>query len=310
MKKHKFQITFETNAPEVSETKKITNTADFQNEHHHYSAHGDAYVSPKGTAGGGDNCGISKTWNSESSISGNDAERLYNWSTTLNLSGQELDKLDYSDVIEDPYFWGTWKDAQKPQYHYAVASELYKELTDPDRQELVIGQGAGKKVYQLGKDYEIKLHFYKDKDKKEEVDKSDSQTKVKSFSLEIVAKDGKTIKPTKFTIHYSTHIRVDEIKANEIWAFKNKGTFDSFNGAKVDKSSEAEHEETSITKGVSSTYGDSVQNYDHDDKTFDLTTSNGKVWYQVLLQLPKEQDAPIEITDILPKGMSLSLIHI
>ncbi|MDD6407097.1 MAG: Cna B-type domain-containing protein [Lactobacillus equicursoris] len=304
LKKHKFQITFETNALEVSETKKITNTADFQNEHHHYSAHGDAYVSPKGTAGGGDNCGISKTWNSESSISGNDAERLYNWSTTLNLSGQELDKLDYSDVIEDPYFWGTWKDAQKPQYHYAVASELYKELTDPDRQELVIGQGAGKKVYQLGKDYEIKLHFYKDKDKKEEVDKSDSQTKVKSFSLEIVAKDGKTIKPTKFTIHYSTHIRVDEIKANEIWAFKNKGTFDSFNGAKVDKSSEAEHEETSITKGVSSTYGDSVQNYDHDDKTFDLTTSNGKVWYQVLLQLPKEQDAPIEITDILPKGMS------
>ncbi|MST79862.1 Cna B-type domain-containing protein [Lactobacillus equicursoris] len=319
LKTHEFQITYSTKAPEASSTgdTKVTNKVDFHDDHHHYSAKDSPTVPKKSDHQDehhdSDDYDITKNWDSEDSISGNDAEKLYNWHSTLKLAGKELNLLDYTDTIEDPTreneynpddFWS--HDVVGSQYHYGVASELYKELTDPNNVELIAEDGSSQTTYKLGKDYSIEAHFYKDKNRDEEVDKTDSQTKVKSFLIRIVPKSGKTIKPTKLVLHYSTHVRVDKIAAGETWTYKNTGYFNRFNDTQVNKHSTDQHEEKKdlkLTKGASSSDSNQPFSYKNADQTFDISETNGKVYYQLLLKVPDKEKGPLEITDILPKGM-------
>ena len=315
LKTHEFQITYSTKAPEASSTgdTKVTNKVDFHDDHHHYSAKYSPTVPKKSDHQDehhdSDDYDITKNWDSEDSISGNDAEKLYNWHSTLKLAGKELNLLDYTDTIEDPTSYNEYdseKYAKDSQYHYGVASELYKDLTDPNNVELIAEDGSSQTTYKLGKDYSIEAHFYKDENRNEEVDKSDSQSKVKLFLIRIIPKSGKTIKPTKLVLHYSTHVRVDKIATGETWTYKNKGCFNRFNDTAVNKWNEAQHEEKkdlTLLKVVSSNDSSRPIDYKHADQTFDISETNGKVYYQLLLKVPDKEKGPLEITDILPKGM-------
>ncbi len=59
------------------------------------------------------------------------------------------------------------------------------------------------------------------------------KTPVRYFQLRVVPKDGKTIKPTKFVIHYSTHANIGKVNPGETWTYKNVGDFSYFNNEKI-----------------------------------------------------------------------------
>lgn len=303
-KKDTFKITYTTKAPEANDKSvDVKNSVDFHDSTdstHHYSYSTSVTVPAT-------NYGIVKKFDSEEAISGNSEEKRYNWNSTFKLSGKKLDTLDYTDSIQKATSLNehdlTTKE-QDEESHYGVASELYKELTDPDKQELLVEEGSQvTKKYVLGEDYEVKLWFF-DKDKKQ-IDKTDSKTPVRSFQLQVVPKGGKTIKPTKFVIHYSTHANMGKINPGETWTYKNVGDFSSFNNEKIaerDSDSHSYKKDSKLVKQASLT-GEN-HSYQGTDPTADFDKTDGIIYYRILLTIPKDSTGKIDVTDTLPKGMT------
>lgn len=300
-KKDTFKITYTTKAPEASDRSvDVNNSVDFHDSTHHYSDSAKVKVPAA-------NYGIAKKFDSEEAISGNSEEKRYNWRSTFKLSGKELDTLDYTDSIQKATSTNEHDSTAKEQdeeSHYGVASELYKELTDPDKQKLLVEEGSQvTKKYVLGEHYEVELWFF-DKDNKQ-IDKTDSKTPVRYFQLRVVPKDGKTIKPTKFVIHYSTHANIGKVNPGETWTYKNVGDFSYFNNEQIaerDSDSHSYKNRKLVVKQASLTgMGNSYQGTDQKP---DFDKTDGTIYYRILLTIPKDSTGEIDVTDILPKGMT------
>lgn len=300
-KKDTFRITYTTKAPEASyKSKDVKNSVDFHDSTHHYSDSTTVTVQPT-------KYGIEKKFDSEEAISGNSEERRYNWHSIFKLSGKELNTLDYTDSIQKATSTNEHDSTAKEQdegSHYGVANELYKELTDPNKQELVVEEGSQvTKKYVLGTDYEVKLWFL-DKDNKQ-IDKDDSKTPVRHFQLRVMPKSGKTIKPTKFVIHYSTHANIGKVSPGETWTYKNVGDFSYFNNEQIAERSSDSHsykKDCKLVKQASLTGKDG--SYQGADRTADFDETDGTIYYRILLTIPKDSTGKIDVTDILPKGMT------
>lgn len=300
-KKDTFKITYTTKAPKASDKSvDVKNSVDFHDSTHHYSDSTSVTVPSA-------RYGIEKKFDSEEAISGNSEEKRYNWHSTFKLSGKELDTLDYTDSIQKATSTNEHDSTPKEQNeesHYGVASELYKELTDPDKQELLVEEGSQvTKKYVLGEDYEVKLWFF-DKDNKQ-IDKTDSKTPVRYFQLRVVPKDGKTIKPTKFVIHYSTHANIGKVNPGETWTYKNVGDFSYFNNEQIAERGSDSHsykKESKLVKKASLT--GEAGSYQGTDQTADFDKTDGIIYYRILLTIPKGSTGKIDVTDILPKGMT------
>lgn len=300
-KKDTFKITYTTKAPEANDRSvDVNNSVDFHDSTHHYSDSAKVTVPAA-------NYGIDKKFDGDEAISDNSEEKRYNWHSTFKLSGKELDTLDYTDSIQKATSTNEHDSTAKEQdeeSHYGVASELYKELTDPDKQELLVEEGSQvTKKYVLGVHYEVELWFF-DKDNKQ-IDKTDSKTPVRYFQLRVVPKDGKTIKPTKFVIHYSTHANIGKVNPGETWTYKNVGDFSYFNNEKIAERGSDSHsykEESKLVKQASLT-GEN-HSYQGTDPTADFDKTDGIIYYRILLTIPKDSTGKIDVTDTLPKGMT------
>lgn len=300
-KKDRFTIKYTTKAPETTDkSKDVKNTVDFHDSTHHYSADYTVVVQPTKYK-------LEKKFDSEEAISGNSEEKRYNWHSTFTLSGKELDTLEYTDSIQKATSTNEHDSTAKDQdedSHYGVASELYKELTDPDKQELLVEEGSQvPKKYVLGTDYEVELWF-RDKDGKQ-IDKTDSKTPVRYFQLRVLPKDGKTIKPTKFVIHYSTHANIGKVNPGETWTYKNVGDFTKFNSEKLTERGEDSHSyknDSRLLKQASLT--GKADSYKGVDQTADLDETDGIIYYRILFRIPKGYTGKAEVTDLLPKGMT------
>lgn len=298
-KKDTFRITYTTKAPKASDKSvDVKNSVDFHDSTHHYSDSTSVTVPAA-------RYGIEKKFDSEEAISGNSEEKRYNWHSTFKLSGKELDTLDYTDSIQKATSTNEHDSTAKEQdeeSHYGVASELYKELTDPDKQELLVEEGSQvTKKYVLGEDYKVKLWFF-DKDNKQ-IDKTDSKTPVRYFQLRVVPKDGKTIKPTKFVIHYSTHANIGKVDPGETWTYKNVGDFSYFNNEQIAERDSDSHSYKIDSKLLKQASVDG-NNYKGTDQDADLEKTNGLIYYRIFLTIPKGYTGKINVTDILPKGMA------
>lgn len=299
-KKDIFRITYTTKAPEASDKSvDVKNSVAFHDSTHHYSDSTSVTVPAV-------KYGIEKKFDGDEAISGNSEEKRYNWHSTFKLSGKELDTLDYTDSIQKATSTNEHDSTAKEQdeeSHYGVASELYKELTDPDKQKLLVEEGSRVTTYDLGTEYEVKLEFF-DKDKKQ-IDKTDSKTPVRSFRLRVVPKDGKTIKPTKFVIHYSTHANIGKVNPGETWTYKNVGDFSYFNNEQIAERGSDSHsykQDCKLVKQASLTGGNG--SYQGVDQTADFDKTDGTIYYRILLTIPKDSTGKIDVTDILPKGMT------
>lgn len=300
-KKDTFKITYTTKAPKASDKSvDVKNSVDFHDSTHHYSDSTSVTVPAA-------RYGIEKKFDSEEAISGNSEEKRYNWHSTFKLSGKKLDTLDYTDSIQKATSTNEHDSTAKEQdeeSHYGVASELYKELTDPDKQELLVEEGSQvTKKYVLGEDYKVQLWFF-DKDNKQ-IDKTDSKTPVRYFQLRVVPKDGKTIKPTKFVIHYSTHANIGKVNPGETWTYKNVGDFSHFNNEKIaerDSDSHSYKNRKLVVKKASLT--GEAGSYQGANQTADFDKTDGTIYYRILLTIPKGSTGKIDVTDILPKGMT------
>lgn len=300
-KKDIFKITYTTKAPKASDRSvDVKNSVDFHDSTHHYSDSTSVTVPSA-------RYGIEKKFDSEEAISGNSEEKRYNWHSTFKLSGKELDTLYYTDSIQKATSTNEHDSTPKEQNeesHYGVASELYEELTDPDKQELLVEEGSQvTKKYVLGEDYKVELWFF-DKDNKQ-IDKTDSKTPVKYFQLRVVPKDGKTIKPTKFVIHYSTHANIGKVNPGETWTYKNVGDFSSFNNEQIAERGSDSHsykKESKLVKKASLT--GEAGSYQGANQTADFDKTDGTIYYRILLTIPKGSTGKIDVTDILPKGMT------
>ncbi len=298
-KKDTFKITYTTKAPEASDRSvDVKNSVNFHDSTHHYSDSANVWVPAA-------NYGIDKKFDGDEAISGNSEEKRYKWHSTFKLSGKELDTLDYTDSIQKATSLNEHDSTTKVQdeeSHYGVAGELYKELTDPDKQELLVEEGSQvTKKYVLGEDYEVKLWFF-DKDNKQ-IDKTDSKTLVRYFQLRVVPKDGKTIKPTKFVIHYSTHANIGKVNPGETWTYKNVGDFSYFNNEKIaERGSDSHSYKSKLVKQASLT-GEN-HSYQGTDQKPDFDKTDGTIYYRILLTIPKDSTGKIDVTDTLPKGMT------
>lgn len=300
-KKDIFRITYTTKAPEASDKSvDVKNSVDFHDSTHNYSESAKVTVPAA-------KYGIEKKYDGDEAISGNSEEKRYNWHTTFKLSGKELDTLDYTDSIQKAASTNEHDSTAKEQdeeSHYGVASELYKELTDPSKQKLLVEEGSQvTKKYVLGTDYEVKLWFF-DKDNKQ-IDKTDSKTPVRYFQLRVVPKGGMTIKPTKFVIHYSTHANIGKVNPGETWTYKNVGDFSYFNNEQIaerDSDSHSYQKESKLVKQASLT-GENGS-YQGAGQTADFDKTDGTIYYRILLTIPKGSTGKIDVTDILPKGMT------
>ena len=293
LKTHSFKITYKTKTDSIAKGTKVTNTADFTGGGHKYSKNGEA------TVGGSGNFAINKGFDKDEKL--NADEHRYEWHSDLTLNGEKMSTLTYEDEIYNASK-ATAHDEQATDCgegtHYAVASELYQELTDKNNQKL-----TGDSAYFLGKDYTLELTCY-DKDG-QVVKNTDSKTPVKKFKIKLTAVNGETLKPTKYTIHYSTHAKVSEAKSGETWTYYNKGILTGFNEKKLDKSSWANYGFTvknHIKKEARAT-GDK-DSYQSKPLSEDFDVDNGKIYYRLLLTVDQGTTGPLEVTDTLPKGLT------
>lgn len=295
LKKHSFKIVYKTKTASVPANTKVTNKADFKGDGHSYTASGETTVTEETG-----NFDLKKKYDSEEKL--NADEQRYKWHSDMTLSGEKLSTLTYEDDIYNASSYTSHDEAAVDRgnsSHYALASELYRELTDKSQQSL----SGDSSNYVLGKDYKLELTCY-DKDGKV-VANTDSKTPVKKFKLQLTAVSGKTLTPTKYTIHYSTRAKISEAIAGETWNYYNKGTLVSVNDKKQNKESYDQHS-FSVKKHISklaSLTGD-AGSYQSRPITSDIDKANGKIYYKLLLDVDKGSSGKLVVTDTLPKGLT------
>lgn len=291
LKKHSFKIVYKTKTAALATNTKVTNKADFKGDGHSYNSSGEATVAT---------CDLKKQYDSEEKL--NADEQRYKWHSDMTLTGEKLSTLTYEDDIYNASSYTSHDEAAVDRgnsSHYALASELYRELTDKSQQSL----SGDSSNYVLGKDYKLELTCY-DKDGKV-VANTDSKTPVKKFKLQLTAVSGKTLTPTKYTIHYSTRAKVSEAVAGETWTYYNKGTLVSVNDKKQNKESYDQHSfsvKNHISKLASLT--GNAGSYQSKAITADMDQTGGKIYYKLLLSVDKGSSGKLVATDYLPQGLT------
>lgn len=295
LKKHSFKIVYKTKTNSLAANTKVTNKADFKGDGHSYNSSGEATVTDKA-----DDYQLVKKYDSEEKL--NADEQRYKWHSDMALTGEKLTTLLYEDDIYNATSYTSHDEAvtdRGPGTHYALASELYRELTDKSQQSLADGD----KTYVLDQDYKLELTCY-DKDG-QVVKNTDSSTPVQKFKLKLTAISGRTLTPTKYTIHYSSRAKVSEAVAGETWTYYNRGDLVSVNDKKLDKDCFDQHNFTvksHISKQASLT-GD-AGSYQSKPITQDMDKASGKIYYSLLLSVDKDSSGKLVVTDTLPQGLT------
>lgn len=239
--------------------------------------------------------GVSKSYKNEEDA--NNGMKKLTWSTTVSLPDSELEEFTYKDTILD---------ASSSGDHYAVASELQKDI---------------EKNFALQLSDDTRLSYNNDKvtlsvtyyDALENViESTDTTQKVKSFEIKITPKSGNSIKAKYMILDaYSTYADVSQMQPGTSLVFKNKAELLGHN-----KESEAQHtikKDKILSKQSISSWGRDyskpqisqakLSGFSDGSKEMSYDSLNdGYICYRILIN-PEGNDDDITFTDILPDGL-------
>lgn len=301
-KNHKFQIIYWTNTNDpavIGETQTITNVAKMKKDGQSYEYPGSVPYQPYTT---------SKSLE-KSTVDGD--ELINNWQSSLTLSGRSVNEFTYKDTIKNGVD-GNNNDLGNDS-HYTYADQLYKEISKNILliQEINGNSGAHKEwktnTYHNGSDYSWELTCYDASGNK--VNNTDQHTHVKSFEVKVTT-NKTSVKPTKFTIKYTTIGDISNMAAQEKRDFYNDSEFEKYNHnstvvpkAHTDSSYTNQKiiEKQASVKGDAGTYQDSLNT-----KYDELEKSDGKkiLHYRIIVDVKEGQTGDLTIKDKLPEGLT------
>lgn len=288
-----YYIEYTTTAPEPEEGEtsiKVENTATITDGEDSKTTTGEVTVTKRDWT-------VTKQYVKEETV---DGEQYCYWNSSVEIPSSWT-SVTLTDTIGNAHDKNT--DADKgDDTHYAIASELQEYIKENLKLTLEDESTLGYSNDQV----EFTVKYY-DKEGNE-VDASDTTTKVKKFTITAAPKtdsDGQplTVRASKLTLNgYPTHVDYSGMSAGETWEVKNTASI-------PDKASTAKHDYTKpkqLTKmtGVTNTEWKNIT-YTDGDAVVDYDEINGILYYQLLIRTDSTTEGEITVTDTLPKGAVL-----
>lgn len=284
-----YRITYKTTAP--AENGKVNNTGTIGKD-------GTGNSSTAGVDVTHRNWGVSKNYKNEEDAD-NGTKKL-TWSTTVSLPDSELEDFTYKDTILD---------ANSPNDHYAVASELQADI----EKSFVLQLSGDSKLSYNNDKVTLSVTYYDASGNA--IEPTDTTQKVKSFEIKITPKSGTSIKAKYMILDaYSTYADISAMQPGTSWVFKNKAKLPEHN-----KESEAQHtikKDKILSKqsiaNIGRDYNTSqsslsiIQMPKFVDGTKEFTydsLKNEYVYYRILIDAESANDQSITLTDYIPNGM-------
>lgn len=284
-----YRITYKTTAP--AENGKVNNTGKIGKD-------GTGNSSTAGVDVTHRNWGVSKNYKNEEDAD-NGTKKL-TWSTTVSLPDSELEDFTYKDTILD---------ANSPNDHYAVASELQADI----EKSFVLQLSDDSKLSYNNDKVTLSVTYYDASGNA--IEPTDTTQKVKSFEIKITPKSGTSIKAKYMILDaYSTYADISAMQPGTSWVFKNKAKLPEHN-----KESEAQHtikKDKILSKqsiaNIGRDYNTSqsslgiIQMPKFVDGTKEFTydsLKNEYVYYRILIDAESANDQSITLTDYIPNGM-------
>ena len=267
---------------------KVTNTVNVNKDNNHWSDSAEVSTTSRKD-------GITKNWSGESV----DANKnpIYNWTTHIDVSKDGVSEIQYRDTILSA------QDTQgnlKEDTHYAIASELYKSLTNNFALKVSSTQTLNyTQTIQAG--YNVELHFYS-AENNEVTDIQSSNSHVRYFIVNVKKQDSSIVKVCNLELRYYTHVDYSNMSAQEKWTFKNKGIYGTHEA-------EGSHTYEKPPKFIKQTGVKDAQgnvSYQNGSRRVDYKIADGYLYYRLLIRPDKDEE--IIITDTLSDpGMSFDM---
>ena len=284
-----YRITYKTTAP--AENGKVNNTGTIGKD-------GTGNSSTAGVDVTHRNWGVSKNYKNEEDAD-NGTKKL-TWSTTVSLPDSELEDFTYKDTILD---------ANSPNDHYAVASELQADI----EKSFVLQLSDDSKLSYNNDKVTLSVTYYDASENA--IEPTDTTQKVKSFEIKITPKSGTSIKAKYMILDaYSTYADISAMQPGTSWVFKNKAELPEHH-----KESEAQHtikkDKILSKQSIANTGRDYntpqsslgiIQMPKFVDGTKEFTydsLKNEYIYYRILIDAESANDQPITLTDYIPNGM-------
>lgn len=284
-----YRITYKTTAP--AENGKVNNTGTIGKD-------GTGNSSTAGVDVTHRNWGVSKNYKNEEDAD-NGTKKL-TWSTTVSLPDSELEDFTYKDTILD---------ANSPNDHYAVASELQKDI----EKNFALQLSDDSKLSYNNDKVTLSVTYYDASENA--IEPTDTTQKVKSFEIKITPKSGTSIKAKYMILDaYSTYADISAMQPGTSWVFKNKAELPEHH-----KESEAQHtikkDKILSKQSIANTGRDYntpqsslgiIQMPKFVDGTKEFTydsLKNEYIYYRILIDAESANDQSITLTDYIPNGM-------
>lgn len=226
------------------------------------------------------------------------------WDVNLTLSEGILTEVKYEDKIHDAVNQNGVSIGIDS--HYAIASELEDSFkawltlkVDDNQNYKYEGNGVAYNNQTLNKnEVSIKIKYYDRYGA--EIQSTDSESKVKSFTIDIVPKNGFELQAKELSLGtYSTYTDLTNLKSKDVVYSKNEGIFGKLR-KEVDNTFE---KLPRIVKAVKTgeMYGADV--YKSGLTRFEYDELKGKIKYRILLDTKAEDnEKELVIRDRLPEG--------
>ena len=282
-----YRITYKTTAP--AENGKVNNTGTIGKD-------GTGNSSTAGVDVTHRNWGVSKNYKNEEDA--DNVTKKLTWSTTVSLPDSELGEFTYKDTILD---------ANSPNDHYAVASELQADI----EKSFVLQLSDDSKLSYNNDKVTLSVTYYDASGNA--IEPTDTTQKVKSFEIKITPKSETSIKAKYMILDaYSTYADVSQMQPGTSLAFKNKAELPEHK-----KESEAQHtikKDKILSKQSMASWGrdynkpqisqgnESLSGFSDGSKEMSYDSLNdGYIYYRILIN--PEGDDDITFTDLLPDGL-------
>lgn len=282
-----YRITYKTTAP--AENGKVNNTGTIGKD-------GTGNSSTAGVDVTHRNWGVSKNYKNEEDA--DNVTKKLTWSITVSLPDSELGEFTYKDTILD---------ANSPNDHYAVASELQADI----EKSFVLQLSDDSKLSYNNDKVTLSVTYYDASGNA--IEPTDTTQKVKSFEIKITPKSETSIKAKYMILDaYSTYADVSQMQPGTSLAFKNKAELPEHK-----KESEAQHtikKDKILSKQSMASWGrdynkpqisqgnESLSGFSDGSKEMSYDSLNdGYIYYRILIN--PEGDDDITFTDLLPDGL-------
>lgn len=246
--------------------------------------------------------GVSKSYKNEEDA--NNGMKKLTWSTTVSLPDSELEEFTYKDTILD---------ASSSGDHYAVASELQKDIA----KNFALQLSDDTRLYYNNDKVTLSVTYYDALGNV--IESTDTTQKVRYFEIKITPKSGTSIKAKYMILDaYSTYADVSQMQPGTSLVFKNKAELPKY--GKAAESTHTIKKDKALSKQSTSywerDYSISQGNLPNQpthyspmtdgskEMTYD-SLKDGYIYYRIVLQPEEGKDQDIILKDVLPEGVEL-----